>query len=290
MFEVERLETTGILQVLAGQMRFGFVVAGTTRIQHLGGGSTRAELGAGMYFALDSQWSVLGEGQLLSIVCLRFSGLNQFGGPVESEGRLRYIDNCTDSLLIPPTKLGDPCLNLLVFPPGVQQTPHTHPSFRAGIVIGGRGECLFDEESRPLNPGDLFQIPAGRRHCFHSHGREGLRVIAFHPDSDYGPTDQVHPMINRTLLSRPLTFETAAMNSNWQRLTGVFRRVFQRPELNVGAGTSAWDVPGWDSLLNLQLVLAVETEFKIQFSAPEVLELKTAGDLLELIEEKTLTP
>ena len=26
-----------------------------------------------------------------------------------------------------------------------------------------------------------------------------LDVIAWHPDSDFGPTDQDHPMINRTL-------------------------------------------------------------------------------------------
>ncbi|MSQ82944.1 MAG: hypothetical protein EXR77_08510 [Myxococcales bacterium] len=30
---------------------------------------------------------------------------------------------------------------------------------------------------------------------------ETLDVLAWHPDSDFGPTDQTHPMVNRTLLS-----------------------------------------------------------------------------------------
>jgi hypothetical protein len=29
-----------------------------------------------------------------------------------------------------------------------------------------------------------------------------MDVIAFHPDSDWGPTDEKHPMLNRTYLVR----------------------------------------------------------------------------------------
>jgi hypothetical protein len=44
------------------------------------------------------------------------------GGPCEAFGRLRYIDGCSDSLLVGPAVRGDPCLNHLHFPPGVSQT------------------------------------------------------------------------------------------------------------------------------------------------------------------------
>jgi hypothetical protein len=60
------------------------------------------------------------------------------GGPIEWFGRLKYIDGCTDSLLISPWRLGAACLNLLHIPPGVQQTMHTHPSDRIGVVVTGR--------------------------------------------------------------------------------------------------------------------------------------------------------
>ena len=31
-----------------------------------------------------------------------------------------------------------------------------------------------------------------------------MDVVAFHPDSDWGPTDAAHPMLNRTYVCKPL--------------------------------------------------------------------------------------
>lgn len=69
-------------------------------------------------------------------------GLSLLGGPVEHKGRLRYIDQCSDTALIQPVRRGNPCLNLLYFPAGVYQTAHTHPSDRLGLVPSGRGTCI----------------------------------------------------------------------------------------------------------------------------------------------------
>ena len=126
-----------------------------------------------------------------------FFGLRAFGGPIEPAGRLRYIDLCSDTLLACPPLLGDPCLNHLHFPPGIEQTEHTHPSVRAGAVAGGRGWCETPAGRSDLAPGVIFCIPAGGRHRFVTDDQT-LDVIAYHPDSDWGPTDQDHPMINRT--------------------------------------------------------------------------------------------
>ncbi len=137
------------------------------------------------------------------------------GQGIEPEGRLKYIDGCTDSLLIPPVKLGDPCLNHLHFPKGITQTPHTHPSHRIGIVARGSGECVTPFGNLPLYEGMIFVIkewdgeshdvaldgtnqPNGT-HKFNTYD-EAMDVIAFHPDSDFGPTDITHPMINRTIV------------------------------------------------------------------------------------------
>ena len=180
-------------------MLFGYVFSGSAKLTHKN--ESEVKLVQGMYFAVDSDWTLVPTGNVLTISIDAYKGLSMFGGPIEKNGRLSYIDNCTDSLLIPPTKLGDPCLNLLVFPSGVKQTPHTHPSFRAGIVVSGSGTCELGSQSEPLMPGDFFLIPDNLRHSFFS-GSDGLRVIAFHPDSDYGPTDKVHPMINRTIIEK----------------------------------------------------------------------------------------
>lgn len=121
------------------------------------------------------------------------------GGPVEQQGRLRYIDGCTDSLLIGPTVLGDPCLNHLHIPAGTAQTRHTHPSIRVGIIARGSGRCVTPEREHSLSPGLLFIIEANCPHSFHTDD-SSLDVVVYHPDSDHGPTHHDHPMINKTII------------------------------------------------------------------------------------------
>ncbi len=126
-------------------------------------------------------------------------GLLQIGGPLEERGRLRYIDGCTDTLLVAPPRFGDACLNHLHIPPGTAQTQHTHPSLRAGLIVRGRGRCVTPDGEQALLPGLAFVIPAGCRHSFFTDDL-ALDVLAYHPDSDFGPTDAAHPMVNRTVL------------------------------------------------------------------------------------------
>lgn len=128
-----------------------------------------------------------------------YNGMRQFGGPIENEGRLRYIDGCTDSLLVPPVKMGDPCLNHLHFPKEIEQTMHVHPSIRVGVVYRGEGECVTPIGTHPLKAGTGFVIPTAGQHCFKT-TTSMMDVIAWHPDSDFGPTDYDHPMINRTII------------------------------------------------------------------------------------------
>jgi hypothetical protein len=144
-----------------------------------------------------------------------FRAMTNIGGVVEETGRLKYIDGCTDSLLIPPVKKGDPCLNHLHFPKGITQTAHTHPSHRIGIVIRGEGTCVTPFGNLPLRQGSIFVIKEydgsektegldGQLYESGTHKFDTLDssmdVIAFHPDSDFGPEDEFHPMINRTIV------------------------------------------------------------------------------------------
>jgi quercetin dioxygenase-like cupin family protein len=136
------------------------------------------------------------------VVISRFGyrGFFQVCGPVENEGRLKYMDGCTDSLLISPVMQGDPCMNLLYFPPGVVQTPHTHPSARIGLVASGAGVCVTPDGEIALLPGRAFVIHPGALHSFNTRD-DAMRIIAYHPDSDFGPTHEDHPMINRTFVN-----------------------------------------------------------------------------------------
>lgn len=186
----------GVLELSDDGTHFGYVHEGEATLEAASGTFT---LRQGMYFAAPSACRIGGSSQGVVITRLGYDGMFTFGGPVEPWGRLRYIDGCTDSLLIPPQMSGDPCLNALYFPAGVSQTEHTHPSARVGLVARGTGLCRTPEATFPLTPGLAFIIRAEGKHSFKTADEE-MVVVAYHPDSDYGPTHEAHPMINRTVV------------------------------------------------------------------------------------------
>ena len=124
-------------------------------------------------------------------------------GKVEDEGRLKYIDGAFDSILHSPIKFGMPCLNALFMPKQVHQTMHTHPSLRSGFIIKGGATCVTPEGHHLLETGQIFILVADAEHKFRSDLAENteMKLVAYHPDSDFGPTDELHPMINRTIVN-----------------------------------------------------------------------------------------
>ena len=151
-----------------------------------------------MFFSTNCFRDFLGQDAFLIFIENHFT-TNVIGGPIEDIGRLKYIDGCTDSILLPPIIKGAPCLNALFFPKGTNQTYHTHPSFRLGMVIKGKGTCELKDRCIDLIPGKVFMIPQDFLHRFQTNDDE-LVVVAFHPDSDFGPENLDHPMINKTVV------------------------------------------------------------------------------------------
>ncbi len=72
----------------------------------------------------------------------------------------------------------------------------------------------------------------------------------------------------------------------YEKLTTVFRDVFDEDDLVLTPGTTADDVDGWDSLSHIRLVLAVSKAFGVKFSASEVGGLKNVGEFASLIQSK----
>jgi len=69
-------------------------------------------------------------------------------------------------------------------------------------------------------------------------------------------------------------------------LTPIFRDVFNDDTLVVTESLTAAEVPTWDSLSNINMIVAVEKEFGVKFSIKDVRNLKNVGELLELIKRK----
>lgn len=73
-----------------------------------------------------------------------------------------------------------------------------------------------------------------------------------------------------------------------EQVQTLFRDVFDDDALIITPLTSAKDIEDWDSLTHIQLVTRIEKHFKIRFTVSEVTKLKVVGDLITLIETKTL--
>jgi quercetin dioxygenase-like cupin family protein len=180
---------------------YGYVVDGSARIET----RTLDVTGqAGTFFAAPGPVRVHASGLVVVIERFGYRCLPLLGG-IEARGRLSYIDGCSDSVLVAPARQGDPVLNSLHFPAGIRQSVHSHPSIRLGVVARGEGIAFGpgpDGDWRvALHPGAMFLLPAHEMHAFSTvESKSSLDVIAFHPDSDWGPTDGTHPMLNRTYL------------------------------------------------------------------------------------------
>ncbi len=75
------------------------------------------------------------------------------------------------------------------------------------------------------------------------------------------------------------------MNDNqlWEKLSLVFRSVFERDNITVNSNTTANDIAEWDSLNHVQVILAVEADFGIRFKHAEVASFENVGDMMGAI-------
>jgi|KBSSwiS6_1023812.scaffolds.fasta_scaffold264926_1 acyl carrier protein len=69
-------------------------------------------------------------------------------------------------------------------------------------------------------------------------------------------------------------------------LQSIFREVFHDDKLVIADRMTAADVEAWDSLSNIQMILEVETAFRLRLAAAQVSDLADVGDLISLIESK----
>lgn len=66
----------------------------------------------------------------------------------------------------------------------------------------------------------------------------------------------------------------------------IFRDIFDDEELIISKQTTADDIEDWDSLAQMNLVVAIEKHFKIRFKVEEIARLHNVGEMLGLIEQR----
>ena len=66
----------------------------------------------------------------------------------------------------------------------------------------------------------------------------------------------------------------------------IFRDIFDDDDLVINDTTSSDEIEDWDSLNHINLVSAIEKEFKIKFALGELMTLKDVGAMVDLMVEK----
>ncbi len=67
------------------------------------------------------------------------------------------------------------------------------------------------------------------------------------------------------------------------KMTDILRDIFEDPDLVVTPETNAKSVPGWDSMAQVKVLMAVEEEFDVRFSSREMDKLRNVGDLVAAV-------
>jgi len=71
-----------------------------------------------------------------------------------------------------------------------------------------------------------------------------------------------------------------------RRIEVIFKNVLDEESIALTETSTANDVEGWDSLTHIQLIVAIEKQFKIKFSSKEILSWKNVGEMVDAVYSK----
>ncbi|MEG1896066.1 MAG: acyl carrier protein [Oscillospiraceae bacterium] len=69
----------------------------------------------------------------------------------------------------------------------------------------------------------------------------------------------------------------------FDELTVIFRDIFDDEEIQLTEATTAQDIEDWDSLEQINLLVAIEKKFSIKFKLEDVSHLANVGDMANLV-------
>ena len=72
-------------------------------------------------------------------------------------------------------------------------------------------------------------------------------------------------------------------NEVFSGVQDIFRDIFDVDDLVISNTTNSDEIEDWDSLNHINLVSAIEKEFKIKFALGELMMLKDVGAMVDLM-------
>lgn len=72
----------------------------------------------------------------------------------------------------------------------------------------------------------------------------------------------------------------------FKKLNEIFIDVMDREDIELNESTTANDIEEWDSLTQIQLVVAIEKAFGIKFTSSEIISWPNVGVMVDCIKSK----
>jgi acyl carrier protein len=73
-------------------------------------------------------------------------------------------------------------------------------------------------------------------------------------------------------------------------LEKVIAETFAVPEAAVADGLALSDIPTWDSLAHMMLIVRLEQDYAIEFSGDEIADLRSVGDIRATLQAHGVQP
>ena len=87
----------------------------------------------------------------------------------------------------------------------------------------------------------------------------------------------------RIKLKKTITMERKEI---FEKLNVIFRDVMDNDGIELDENTTAEDIEEWDSIAQMDIVLAVERHFHVKFLPEEIVALKNVGDIASLVQAR----
>lgn len=72
----------------------------------------------------------------------------------------------------------------------------------------------------------------------------------------------------------------------YEKLNRIFQDVFDDELLEITDDTTSDDIEDWDSLEQINLIVAIEKKFEIKFQMEEIIGLRNVGEMVDIILKK----
>jgi acyl carrier protein len=72
----------------------------------------------------------------------------------------------------------------------------------------------------------------------------------------------------------------------FEKIQIIFQNVFDNSEMKIENSSNSSNVENWDSLNHINLVVAIQKEFRIKFDLKEIQAFKNVGEMVDLVDKK----